>query len=105
MPKERISTSRTSWYDCLQPFLSIIITDNLQLGVRWNDRQFSPPFFVLKQIDMGAPRNFIIKGGAGRLTEDSIRSDLDHIQYLVVIDVKFKEGDIYISTNSVRHAL
>ena len=40
-----------------------------------------------------------------KITEEPIRDDLDHIHNLVVISVKFKQGNAYISTNSVHNAL
>lgn len=39
------------------------------------------------------------------ITEDLIRKDMEHIHNLIVISVKFKHGNAYISTNSVHNAL
>lgn len=39
------------------------------------------------------------------ITEDLIRKDLDHIHNLLVISVTFKNGHVYIATNSVHNAL
>ena len=46
-----------------------------------------------------------MRGIAGRVSEDQIRDHLDHIHNLVVVDVYFKNGDAYISTNSIHNAL
>lgn len=79
--------------------------DCMQVEVRWNDRQFHLPGHVANKIAMGATRNIVVRGGAERLSEQIIRDDLDHIHNLVVIDVAFREGDAFISTNSVHNAL
>ena len=42
---------------------------------------------------------------AGKFTSDQIRDHLDHIHNLVVVDITFKHGDAYISTNSIHNAL
>lgn len=76
-----------------------------QLEVRWNERQFHVPHHVSNKISIGATRNLVVRGAMGKLTEKQIRDDLDHIHNLVVIDVQFKEGDAYISTNSIHNAL
>jgi hypothetical protein len=76
-----------------------------RLEVRWNDRQFHVPHHVSNKIAIGATRNLVVRGATGKLTEKQIRDDLDHIHNLVVIDVLFKEGDAYISTNSIHNAL
>ena len=39
------------------------------------------------------------------LTEAQIRDDMEHIHNLVIIDVNFRTGDAYVSTNSVHNAL
>lgn len=80
-------------------------TDCLQVEIRWNDRQFHLPGHVANKIAMGATRNVVVRGGAERLSEQIVRDDLDHIHNLVVIDVAFRDGDVYISTNSVHNAL
>ncbi|OCK83349.1 hypothetical protein K432DRAFT_379589 [Lepidopterella palustris CBS 459.81] len=76
-----------------------------RIEIRWNDRQFHLPNHVANKISIGATRNLVIRGGAEKLTEECIRDDMDHIHNLVVIDVKFKDDDIYISTNSIHNAL
>jgi hypothetical protein len=40
-----------------------------------------------------------------RISEDTIREDLDHIHNLVVIRVEFHKSSCYISTNSVHNAM
>ncbi|KAF2199253.1 hypothetical protein GQ43DRAFT_442649 [Delitschia confertaspora ATCC 74209] len=79
--------------------------DAKRLEIRWNDRQFRVPHHVSNKIGIGATRNLVIRGGGGKLTEEQIRDDLDHIHNLIVIDVQFRSGDAYISTNSIHNAL
>ncbi|KAF2457840.1 hypothetical protein BDY21DRAFT_285398 [Lineolata rhizophorae] len=76
-----------------------------RIEVRWNEKQFHLPGHVANKIANGATRNILVRGGASRLTEAEIRDHLDHIHNLVVIEVQFREGDAYISTNSIHNAL
>ncbi|KAF2673512.1 hypothetical protein BT63DRAFT_451561 [Microthyrium microscopicum] len=76
-----------------------------RVEVRWAERQFHIPEHVSHKLSQGASRNLVIRGGAGKLTEDGIREDMEHIHNLVVIDVKTKGKDVFISTNSVHNAL
>ncbi|KAJ4305361.1 hypothetical protein N0V90_000892 [Kalmusia sp. IMI 367209] len=76
-----------------------------RLEFRWNDRQFHVPSHVSNKIANGASRNLIVRGALGKLTTDQIRDHLDHIHNLVVVDVFFRGGDAYISTNSIHNAL
>jgi hypothetical protein len=46
-----------------------------------------------------------VRNIAGKVTADQIRDHLDHIHNLIVVDIYFKDGDAYISTNSVHNAL
>jgi hypothetical protein len=46
-----------------------------------------------------------VRGIAGKVTADQIRDHLDHIHNLIVVDIYFKGGDAYISTNSIHNAL
>lgn len=57
------------------------------------------------KIAGGATRNLVVRGVAGKVTTDQIRDHLDHIHNLIVVDVYFKNGDAYISTNSIHNAL
>ncbi|KAF1831367.1 hypothetical protein BDW02DRAFT_505440 [Decorospora gaudefroyi] len=76
-----------------------------RLELRWSDRQFHVPPHVSNKIANGATRNLVVRGVAGKVTADQIRDHLDHIHNLIVVDVYFKNGDAYISTNSVHNAL
>lgn len=77
----------------------------IQLEFRWNERQFQIPSHVSNKIAHGATRNIVVRGAVGKLTADQIRDHLDHIHNLVVVDIRLKNGDAYISTNSVHNAL
>jgi hypothetical protein len=64
------------------------------------------PGHVSNKIANGATRNLVVRGAAGRqISTDDIRDHLDHIHNLVVVDANMKNGDAYISTNSVHNAL
>jgi len=76
-----------------------------RLEFRWSDRQFHVPPHVSNKIAGGATRNLVVRGVAGKVTTDQIRDHLDHIHNLIVVDVYFKNGDAYISTNSIHNAL
>lgn len=54
---------------------------------------------------MGATRNLVIRRYDPRITEQTIRDDLDHIHNLVIIKVEFVGGSCYIRTNSVNNAM
>jgi hypothetical protein len=60
---------------------------------------------VSNKIAGGATRNLVVRGVAGKVTTDQIRDHLDHIHNLIVVDIYFKNGDAYISTNSIHNAL
>ncbi|KAF9697226.1 hypothetical protein EKO04_005008 [Ascochyta lentis] len=76
-----------------------------RLEFRWADRQFHVPRHVSHKIAGGASRNLIVRGVAGKVSGEQIRDHLDHIHNLIVVDIYFKNGDAYISTNSVHNAL
>ncbi|KAF2133186.1 hypothetical protein P153DRAFT_381626 [Dothidotthia symphoricarpi CBS 119687] len=76
-----------------------------RLMFSWNERQFHVPQHVSNKIANGASRNLVVRGVAEKLTADEIRDHLDHIHNLVVVDIYFKNGDAYISTNSIHNAL
>ena len=54
---------------------------------------------------LGATRNLLLRGIHPDITEQRIRDDLDHIHNIVVISVAFKDGDAYISLNSINNSL
>ncbi|KAF4210116.1 hypothetical protein CNMCM8927_003381 [Aspergillus lentulus] len=76
-----------------------------RVEVSWNDRQFYLPPYVGSKIRNGATRNLVIHNVNANITESLIRRDLEHIHNLIVITVKFKQGNAYISTNSVHNTL
>lgn len=71
----------------------------------WSDRQFYLPPYIKSKIYGGATRNIALYNVNSSITEALIRNDLDHIHNLVVVSVKFKDGNAYISTNSIHNAL
>ncbi|TKA67324.1 hypothetical protein B0A49_04622 [Cryomyces minteri] len=76
-----------------------------RLEVRWHDRQFQLNGHVANKVANGATRNIVVRGGQGKLSEKEIRDHMEHIYNLVLIDVSFRSGDIYVSTNSIHNAL
>ncbi|PWY73669.1 hypothetical protein BO70DRAFT_398892 [Aspergillus heteromorphus CBS 117.55] len=76
-----------------------------RVEVLWNDRQFYLPPYVRVKINNGASRNIILYNVHPNVTEWVIRKDLEHIHNLIVITVKFRNNNAYISTNSVHNAL
>ncbi|EOO04426.1 putative rna recognition motif containing protein [Phaeoacremonium minimum UCRPA7] len=78
---------------------------NKRVEIRWSDRQFILPGHVASKIGIGATRNFVIRRCDPRITEESIRDDLEHIHNLVVIKVEFIGSSCFISTNSVHNAM
>ncbi len=61
--------------------------------------------YVGSQINTGATRNLLIRPCDARITEEMIRDDLSHIHNIVVVSVKFADGNCLIETNSVHNAL
>ncbi|KAK4956464.1 hypothetical protein LTR10_005989 [Elasticomyces elasticus] len=77
-----------------------------RVEVRWADRQYRLNGHIQNKILNGATRNVVIhNASASSLTEYKIREDMDHIHNLVLIDVTFRNGDAYVSMNSVHNAL
>lgn len=77
---------------------------SFQIEAVWSDRQFTLSNYVASQVAGGATRNLLIRGVHLNLTEAQIREDMEHIHNLVIISVKFAQGNAYISTNSVQKA-
>lgn len=76
-----------------------------QVEVKWAQHQHQIDQSLRKSIALGATRNLVIQGAEQRgLTEARIRSDMEHIDQLVIIDISFRNGNAYISTNSIGHA-
>lgn len=64
------------------------------------------PPHVANKISIGATRNLVIRNALSKgLCETRIREDMEHIHNLVIVEVKFREGDAYVSTNSVHNCL
>lgn len=75
-----------------------------QVDVSWSERQFSLSAYLSTQLSNGASRNLIIRNVHPNLTEAMIREDMKHIHNLIVVNVTFEHGSVYISTNSVQKA-
>lgn len=77
-----------------------------RIEVKWADRQYRLNGHIYNKILGGATRNIIVHNAINNgLTEASIRADMEHIHNLDIIDVQFRNGDAYVSTNSVHNAL
>jgi len=80
--------------------------DFLKVEVKWADRQYRLNGHIHNKIVNGATRNLVIHNAfANGLTEPTIREDMEHIHNLIIIDITFRNGDAYVSTNSVHNAL
>ena len=75
--------------------------------MRWAERQYRLNGHIQNKImNNGASRNMVIHNALSNgLTESRIREDMEHIHNLVIISVIYRNGDAYISTNSVHNAL
>ncbi|EME41709.1 hypothetical protein DOTSEDRAFT_156730 [Dothistroma septosporum NZE10] len=77
-----------------------------RVEVRWAERQFNLNEHIANKISTGATRNILIRNALGKgLTGERIRDDMEHIHGLVIIDVKYKNGNAWVSTNSIHNAL
>ncbi|RFU33918.1 hypothetical protein B7463_g2442, partial [Scytalidium lignicola] len=75
-----------------------------RVDIRWSDRQFTLYPHIASKIASGATRNLVLHKCQAEHTEQAIRDDLEHIHNLIVISIKFKDGNAHISTNSVHNA-
>ncbi|KAK5956983.1 hypothetical protein OHC33_001352 [Knufia fluminis] len=77
-----------------------------RVHVSWDERQHYMPGGIARRIhNDGASRNLVIRFPKPEVTEQVVRDDLDHINTLEVVSVKTLQGHIFVSLNSVRHAL
>jgi hypothetical protein len=83
----------------------IFVLTHIQLEFAWNDRQFVLPGHVANKIGIGATRNLVIRGIHPNITEQRLRDDLDHIHNLIIINLFFRNGDAYLSLNSIHNSL
>lgn len=83
----------------------LLTNSQLQVEALWSERQFYLPPYVRAKINNGATRNLVISNVNPNITEALVRRDLEHIHNLIVIGVEYKNGNAYISTNSVHNAL
>src|ERR1700712_306160 len=79
----------------------------LQIEVKWADRQYRMNGHIQNKIlNNGATRNILVRNAfANGLTEPQLRLDMEHIHNLIIIDIQYRNGDAYMSTNSVHNAL
>jgi hypothetical protein len=77
-----------------------------QIEVKWADHQFRIQHYIIDKMSQGATRNLLIRNAANNgLTEQRIRSDMEHISNLVIIAVKWRGSDACVHTSSVGHAI
>ncbi|KAG9246609.1 hypothetical protein BJ878DRAFT_496388 [Calycina marina] len=76
-----------------------------RVEIRWSERQFILPGHVANKVGIGATRNLVVRNRSPKITEASIRDDLEHIHNLVVVKVTFDDQNVYISTNSVHNSM
>ena len=74
--------------------------------MKWADHQFRIHHHIVSKMTRGATRNLLIRNAANNgLTEQRIRSDMEHISNLVIIEVKWRGADACVHTNSVGQAI
>lgn len=78
---------------------------DMQVSFAWAERQYILPGHLANKISIGATRNLVIRGIQPNVTEQRLRDDLDHIHNLIVINMSFDGGDVFLSLNSVRNSL
>ncbi|KAK5128402.1 hypothetical protein LTR85_003070 [Meristemomyces frigidus] len=78
-----------------------------RIEVKWADRQYRMNGHIQNKIlNNGATRNILVRNAfANGLTEPQLRADMEHIHNLIIIDIQYRNGDAYMSTNSVHNAL
>jgi len=77
-----------------------------KIEIKWADRQFQVNSHINNKIASGATRNILVHNASRNgLTEAQIRDDMDHIHNLAIVEVTFRNGDAYVSTNSIHNAL
>lgn len=104
------NTAAISFVDGAANYLDYVIQNRVeihgcQIEAAWADRQFYMPDHVSAKLAHGATRNLVIRGAASKLSSAKIRDDMDHIHNLVVIDIAFRNEDVFMSLNSVHNAL
>jgi len=78
----------------------------VKIEVRWAERQFKLNDHIRNKIFNGATRNIVLHNASRNgLTDSQIRDDMEHIHNLDIVDIVFRNGDAYVSTNSVHNAL
>ncbi|KAK5118030.1 hypothetical protein LTR62_004075 [Meristemomyces frigidus] len=83
-----------------------VYIDNKRIEIRWADRQYRLNDHISNKTINGATRNILIRNAsANGLTGSQIKDDMEHIHNLIIVDITFRDGDAYVSTNSVHNAL
>ncbi|KAI0851778.1 hypothetical protein F5Y00DRAFT_274655 [Daldinia vernicosa] len=93
----------TSFYDHVQK--NGLYIQNRKIQVSWAARPYNINGELAAQIRKGASRNLIIRDCEGKLTEQEIREDMEHIDKLVIIKVMFLDGHCHIKTNAISEAI
>lgn len=83
-----------------------VISNESQVTVNWDDRQHHLSAYLVRQIyQNNASRNLVIRFANPDMTAADVRSDLEHIHGLEVVQITRRGSHLFISTNSVQHAL
>lgn len=75
---------------------------SVQVAVNWSGRQWTISPFIESKIMHGATRVLRLYEACRYLTEQNVRLDMDHIDNLVILDVKPQGNDLVVYTNSVQ---
>ena len=78
-----------------------------KISVSYAEKSFWTPKTVATRIQQGATRNLLIRGIDSALDEERLRTDLDHIHNLVIVEVypPKNESGIVVSMNAINLAL
>lgn len=77
-----------------------------RIDVMWDEKQYTMSGHIQRQIyNNGATRNIVIRFAKKDMTPETVREDLEHIHRLEVVDIFTTENHIFISTNSIQHAI
>ncbi|KAB2580078.1 uncharacterized protein LTHEOB_5376 [Lasiodiplodia theobromae] len=76
--------------------------NNKRVAVNWSGRQWTISPFIESKIMHGATRVLRLHEACRYLTEQNIRLDMDHIDNLIILDIKAQGNDLVVYTNSVQ---
>ncbi|KIV89642.1 hypothetical protein PV10_07028 [Exophiala mesophila] len=77
-----------------------------KVTVKWDERQQHLSAYLVRQIYQNkASRNLVIRFANPDMTPADVQSDLEHIHGLDIVRITRQGSHLFVSTNSVQHAL